>query len=179
MRIAGAATGFGTTRGDSARMSMKPLLYPPLTARAYGGFRFQRKGAKGAKMVEPSANLNCLAQEVVDAAFAVHKALGPGLLESTYEQRLVREFEYQNVPLRRQVNLPITYRGRPIEPGYRMDMMIDNSIIVEIKAVEKLLPIHEAQIDTYLKLSGRRLGFLINFNVPLIKHGIRRRIWSH
>ncbi|MBS0641363.1 MAG: GxxExxY protein [Acetobacteraceae bacterium] len=130
-------------------------------------------------MVEPSTNLNCLAQEVVDAAFTVHKALGPGLLESTYEQCLVREFEWRSVPLRRQAGLPIFYRGCPIEPGYRIDMLIDSRIILEIKAVETLLPIHEVQLDTYLKLSGCTLGFLINFNVPLIKHGIRRRIWSH
>lgn len=101
------------------------------------------------------------------------------MLESAYEQCLARELECRAVPLQRQVVLPIIYRGCAVEAGYRMDMLVSDMIVVEIKAVEKLLTIHEAQLDTYLKLSGYRLGLLINFNVPLIKYGIRRRIWSH
>jgi GxxExxY protein len=89
------------------------------------------------------------------------------------------EFESRAIQSRRQVILPIVYRGYTIEAGYRMDMVVGRLIIVEIKAVEKLLTVHKAQLDTYLKLSGFHLALLINFNVPLIKYGIRRRIWSH
>jgi GxxExxY protein len=139
----------------------------------------KRQAAKGAKMVEPSPEHDRLAHEVVDAAFSVHSTLGPGLLESAYEQCMAYGFESRAIQFRRQVILPIVYRGYEIEAGYRMDMVVGGRIIVEIKAVEKLLTIHEAQLDTYLKLPGFHLGLLINFNVPLIKYGIRRRIWSH
>jgi GxxExxY protein len=136
----------------------------------------KRQDAKGAKMVEPSAEHDLLAHEVVDAAFCVHSTLGPGLLESAYEQCMAYELDARDVPVRRQVLLPIDYRGYAIEAGYRMDMVVGGLIVVEIKAIEKLLTIHQAQLDTYLKLSGFRLGLLINFNVPLIKYGISRRI---
>ena len=130
-------------------------------------------------MVEPSPEHDLLAHEVVDAAFSVHRTLGPGLLESAYEQFMAYEFEARAISFRRQVILPIAYRGYTIETGYRMDMIVGGLIVVEIKSVEKLLPIHEAQLHTYLKLSGFHLGLLINFHVPLLKYGIKRRIWSH
>ena len=127
-------------------------------------------------MLEPSAQHDFAAREIVDAAFAVHSALGPGLLESVYEQCLFHELTMRELRISRQVVLPVTYRGVLIDAGYRIDLMVNDLVVVEVKAVEKLLPIHEAQLLTYLKLSQRRLGLLINFNSIRIKDGIRRLI---
>jgi GxxExxY protein len=129
-------------------------------------------------MSEPSPQHDHIARQVVDAAFTVHKALGPGLLESAYQQCVAYELAARQIPFRRQVGLPLVYRDHPIEVGYRMDLVVDEVVVVEIKAAERLLPVHEAQLHTYLMLSGLRLGLLINFNVVLIKHGIRRRIYG-
>ena len=129
-------------------------------------------------MNEPSAEHDRVARQVVDAAFAVHSALGPGLLESVYEQCLAYELSARGVPVQRQVAVPVTYRDVRIDAGFRMDMVVEGIVVVEIKAVERTLPIHEAQLLTYLKLSGNQVGFLINFNVPRIKDGIRRFIRS-
>ena len=115
---------------------------------------------------------------VVDAAFQVHTALGPGLLESVYEQCLVYELEARGIVFGRQVGLPVTYRNHRIDAGFRMDMVVGELIVVEVKAVEAILPVHEAQLRTYLKLSGYRVGLLINFNVALIKQGIRRQVYT-
>ena len=104
----------------------------------------------------------------------MHSALGPGLLESAYEQCLVSELTKRSVSVERQVRLPIFYGGDRIEAGYRMDMVVGERIVVEVKAVELILPIHQAQLLTYLKLSGHPLGLLINFNVTRIKEGIKR-----
>ena len=123
---------------------------------------------------EPTARHDLLAREVVDSAFAVHKALGPGLLESVYEQCLAYELHTRGIEARRQVAAPVIYREIRMDGGYRIDMVVADLVAVEIKAVERTLPIHEAQLLTYLKLSGHRLGLLINFNVPLIKQGITR-----
>lgn len=117
-----------------------------------------------------------VARTVVDAAFQVHRALGPGLLESTYEACLAQELEDRAIPYTRQVGLPLTYKGLVLETGYRLDLVVDDKVLVELKAVEALLPIHKAQTLTYLKLSGYRLGLLINFNVALIKDGIKRLV---
>ncbi|PPQ27292.1 GxxExxY protein [Rhodopila globiformis] len=127
-------------------------------------------------MLEPSLEHDVVARQIVDAAFAVHSVLGPGLLEAVYEQCLAYELETREIPFRRQVVLPICYRGRRIDAGFRMDMVVCELVVVEIKAVERLLPIHEAQLATYLRLSRLQLRLLINFNVILIKQGIRRRI---
>lgn len=115
-----------------------------------------------------------VARQIVDAGLKVHRVLGPGLLESAYEHCLAHEMTLRGVALRRQVVLPIPYEGEKLDAGFRLDMVIDERVIVEIKAVGKLAPIHEAQLLTYLKLSGLRLGFLMNFNVVLFKQGIRR-----
>jgi GxxExxY protein len=117
-----------------------------------------------------------LAKIAVNCAFRVHKNLGPGLLESVYEVCLAHELKNQSVSFDRQPNLPILYEGISLDAGLRLDFVIGNSLIVELKAVESLLPIHTAQILTYLKLTGIRLGLLINFNVALIKDGIHRII---
>ena len=129
-------------------------------------------------MIEPTAEHEFLAQQVVDSSFAVHSALGPGLLESVYEQCLAAELGIRNIPFSRQVSIPIVYKDVRIDAGFRMDLVVGGLLAVEIKAVEKSLPIHEAQLLTYLKLSGLRLGLLINFNVVLIKTGIRRLVSS-
>ena len=122
----------------------------------------------------PSTGHDEIARQVVDAAFAVHVALGPGLLESVYEQCLAYELETRNLRVARQVALPVQYREIRLDAGFRIDLIVNDLVIVEIKAIEKTLPIHEAQLLTYLKLSALRLGLLINFNVPKIKDGIRR-----
>jgi len=123
---------------------------------------------------EPSPEKDRAASQIVDAAFAVHVTLGPGLLESVYEQCLNYELELRGLLVRRQVQQPIVYKHLTFNTGFRLDMVVGECIVVEVKAVEKLLPIHEAQLPTYLRLSGFRLGFLLNFNVPVMKAGIRR-----
>jgi GxxExxY protein len=112
----------------------------------------------------------------VDAGFKVHRTLGPGLLESVYERCVVRELEIRGVAVRRQVSLPIVYEGMTLEAGYRLDLVVEDAIILEVKAVEALTRLHEAQLLTYLRLSGKRLGFLMNFNTVLFKDGVRRII---
>jgi GxxExxY protein len=113
---------------------------------------------------------------VLDAAFAVHRTLGPGLLESTYELCLEHELRQRGHEALRQVPLPVVYDAIKLEAGYRIDLLVDGAVIVEVKSIEALAPVHEAQVLTYLKLSGRRLGYLINFNVALLKQGIKRMI---
>jgi GxxExxY protein len=115
-----------------------------------------------------------LAKAVLDAAFAVHTELGAGLLESAYEACLSFELNARGTAHQCQVELPVTYRGQRVDAGYRLDMLVNNDVIVELKSVESLLPVDEAQLLTYLKLSGLRLGLLLNFNVPHLKDGIRR-----
>jgi GxxExxY protein len=129
-------------------------------------------------MIEPTPECDAVARQIVDSAFAVHRSLGPGLLESVYEQCLGCELTARGVVVERQVAVPVVYRNMRIDAGFRMDMVVGGLVVVEIKAVEGLLPIHHAQILTYLKLAGYRLGLLINFNVPLLKSGIRRVIRS-
>lgn len=119
---------------------------------------------------------NQIATLVVDAAFKVHSELGPGLLESTYEACLCYELLQKNLMTEKQVPLPVVYHGIKLECGYRIDVLVNKRIIIEIKSVEALNDVHMAQILTYLKLSECKLGFLINFNVKLIKHGIKRII---
>lgn len=116
---------------------------------------------------------------VVDAAIQVHTHLGPGLLESVYEQCLAHELKKRGLTVLRQVVQPIYYDGIELESGLRLDMLIENLAIVELKAVEALLPVHEAQLLSYLRLSGKRLGFILNFNVPLMRDGILRRVITH
>lgn len=113
---------------------------------------------------------------VLDAAFKVHKALGPGLLESVYETTLTYELRKSGAQVETQVTIPIIYDEIKLESGYRLDMCVENCVILEIKAVEIMNPVYEAQLMTYLRLSGIRLGFLINFNVPLLKDGINRMV---
>jgi len=116
------------------------------------------------------------AATVVDAALEVHATLGPGLLESAYEHALAFELESRGCAVRRQAPLPVTYKGVKLDAGYRIDLLVDEAVILEIKSVDALGPIHQAQLLTYLKLSRCRLGFLMNFNVPLMKQGLKRMV---
>jgi GxxExxY protein len=121
-----------------------------------------------------SAAADIAGRAIVDAGLKVHRALGPGLLESAYERCLAHELISRGLVVRNQVPLPIVFEGLEIEAGYRLDLLVNDLVIVEVKAVDALAPIHEAQLLTYLKLSGCRLGFLMNFNVKLLKQGVRR-----
>jgi GxxExxY protein len=120
--------------------------------------------------------VNRVTGEVIGAGIEVHKALGPGLLESAYEECLCRELSLREVPFERQRALPVAYKGLRLDCGYRLDLLVADRVVVEIKAVERLLPIHDAQLITYLKLGGWNVGLLMNFNVPILKRGIRRRV---
>jgi GxxExxY protein len=117
-----------------------------------------------------------IAKHIVDAAFQVHKELGPGLLESIYETCFCHELAKSGVKFERQVLLPVVYDGITFDEGLRLDVLVDKYVICELKAVDKLMPVHTAQVLSYLKLTNKRLGFLINFNVPIIKTGIKRII---
>ncbi len=128
--------------------------------------------------MELSSEHNRVSGVIVDSAFAVHQALGPGLLESVYEQCLAVELRARGLAVAQQVSQPVTYRDVRVDAGFRLDLLIEDLVVVEVKAAERLLPVHEAQLLTYLKLSRRQLGLLINFNVPLIKDGIRRIVRS-
>ncbi|NLG26374.1 MAG: GxxExxY protein [Chloroflexi bacterium] len=129
-------------------------------------------------MLEPiDAATERVAAAIVDAAYHVHRALGPGLLESVYETCLAHELSKRGIDVQRQVVLPIVYDGVTLESGLRLDMVVGGCVVVELKAVEVLLPVHKAQVLAYLRLSGHRLGILLNFNVALIKEGIRRIVF--
>lgn len=118
--------------------------------------------------------LNELTYKIIGCAYDVHKALGPGLLESTYEKCLCFELEKLGIKYEKQKELPINYKGMTIDNGYRIDIMVEDKIVIELKSVEILQPIHSAQLMTYLKLSQKKLGLLINFNVTNLQNGIRR-----
>ena len=120
--------------------------------------------------------LNDLTEKIIGAAIDVHRELGPGLLESTYEACMLFELAERGLSVDRQKALPVVYRDVRIDCGYRIDLLVEDLVIVELKAVAELQPIHEAQLLSYLKLSGRHVGLLINFNVKLLKSGIRRLV---
>ena len=113
---------------------------------------------------------------IIGAAIEVHRNLGPGLLESAYEECLCHELHLRGLDFKRQVELPLLCKGLKLDCGYKLDLIVQDQVILELKAVEKLLPIHEAQLLTYLRLTGKRVGLLINFNVPLLTQGIIRRV---
>ncbi|MCW2118159.1 GxxExxY protein [Flavobacterium sp. 7A] len=115
-----------------------------------------------------------LAKEIFLASLEVHKIMGPGLLESVYEMCLLRELQLRNISAECQVAIPLQFKGFNLSKEYRIDILVEKQIIIELKSVGSILPVHEAQIISYLKLADKRMGFLINFNVPLIKSGFRR-----
>lgn len=123
-----------------------------------------------------SPHLNELTYTTIGAAIEVHRALGPGLLESSYRECLCRELLLRGVTFQRECGLPLQYKGIRLECGYRIDLLVDNCVVVEIKSVAVLAPIHDAQLLTYLRLGGWKVGLLINFNVVVLKDGIRRRV---
>ena len=127
---------------------------------------------------EPDEYLDKLAERILDAAFKVHRTLGPGLLESVYECCMLFELHRHGLQTQSQVHLPVNYDGCKIDAGLRLDLLVEDLIIVEIKAVEGLLPVHHAQVLTYLKLTDRQLGLLINFNEAKLSTGIKRVILS-
>lgn len=117
-----------------------------------------------------------LTDRIIGAAIEVHKILGPGLLESAYQVCMEHESTLRNIPFERLVVLPLNYKGLDLDAGYVIDLVYDKRVIVELKAVERVIPVHEAQLLTYMKLTGIRVGLLLNFNVPVLKDGIYRRV---
>jgi GxxExxY protein len=119
-------------------------------------------------------DINVISGEIVNAAITVHRNLGPGLLESVYELCLMKELMDQGIFVQRQLFLPVVYKGQELDQQFRIDILVERTILIEVKSSEGILPVHEAQVLTYLKLSEKKLALLINFNVPLLKNGIRR-----
>ncbi|NCO38922.1 MAG: GxxExxY protein [Armatimonadetes bacterium CG_4_10_14_3_um_filter_66_18] len=120
--------------------------------------------------------LNRISEAIIGAAIEVHRALGPGLLESAYEACLAFELAQRGVSVKQQEPLPVVYKDVKLECGYRLDLLVQDAVIVEIKAVDRLAPIHDAQVLSYLKLAGLNLGLLINFNVKVLTNGVRRKV---
>lgn len=125
-------------------------------------------------MVKKFAHEDEASREIIGVAIEVHKQLGPGLLESVYEDCTEHEFILRQMPYERQKKMPILYKGTPVGDGLRVDFLVGGLVVVELKAVEALTPLHTAQLITYLKLTGCKLGFILNFNVPVMRDGIRR-----
>jgi GxxExxY protein len=121
-------------------------------------------------------HLNTLSSQIIGAAIEVHKTIGPGLLESAYEECLCHELKIRGIVFERQKSLPVTYKDVQLDCGYRLDVVVDNQIILELKSCEHIEPIHKAQLLTYLRLAGLSLGLLLNFNVPVMKDGIVRTV---
>lgn len=119
-----------------------------------------------------------LTERIIGSAIEVHKALGPGLLESAYESCLCHELQFRGISFQRQVPQDVVYKGFTVDCGYRLDLIVEERVILELKAVERLVPIHEAQLITYLRLSGIKVGLLMNFNIPALRDGIVRRVLS-
>jgi GxxExxY protein len=124
--------------------------------------------------VEKDHSVRILTQQIIGAAIEVHRALGPGLLESAYETCLCHELTLRQIPFDRQKQLPVIYKGIEVECGYILDLLVADTVVVEIKAVEQFLPVHQAQVLSYLRLGGWEIGLLINFHVPVLRQGIRR-----
>ena len=124
-------------------------------------------------------HINQLTHEVIGASIEVHRQLGPGLLESAYRKCLCRELMLRGIPYKKEEPLPLEYKGIRLECGYRVDILVDGLVAVEVKSIQALAPIHEAQLLTYLRVGGWRLGLLINFNVEILKNGIRRKIMGY
>jgi GxxExxY protein len=118
-----------------------------------------------------------LTRRIIGAAIEVHRQLGPGLLESAYEECLCKELALRGISYERQKAVAVIYKGAKLECGYRIDLLVENRVVVELKAIEQIAPIHEAVVLTYLKLSNKNVGLLVNFHVPVLKDGIRRYLW--
>jgi GxxExxY protein len=127
-------------------------------------------------MLQTKEQYDELTGRIIGCAIEVHKELGPGLIESVYEVCFAEELIKDGLQIKRQVSLPVFYKGRALNKEFIIDLLIEDSVVVELKSIELILPVHEAQLVTYLKLSDKKIGLLINFNVPVLKDGIRRRI---
>jgi GxxExxY protein len=125
---------------------------------------------------DQNTKLNNISGQIVDSAIAVHRELGPGLLESTYQACLAYELRSRGLNVQSEIGLPVVYRDVDLDVGYRLDMLVDDEVIVEIKSIDKLAPIHDAQLLSYLKLSNKKLGLFINFNISRVKDGIKRLV---
>jgi GxxExxY protein len=141
------------------------------TAEAQGTATTHHGGTEAVMLIDGH-----LTDSILAAAIEVHRTLGPGLLESAYEECLCHELTLRGLAYRRQVALPLNYKGVEVECGYRMDLLVQDAVILELKCVEKITGIHEAQLLTYLRLSGMKVGLLINFNVPALRQGIARKV---
>jgi GxxExxY protein len=117
-----------------------------------------------------------LPERIIGAAIEVHRELGPGLLESAYEECLCHELHLRNIPFARQVAVPVKYKGISLDCGYRLDLLVNDCVVVELKCVDKLLPIHSAQLLTYLKLTGKHVGLILNFHAPILVEGLVRKV---
>lgn len=125
---------------------------------------------------KPFAAEDLVRNQIIGAAIAVHRAMGPGLLESVYHECMLIELADAGIDVRTEVSVPMVYKNRTLKSRLRLDLLVNDLVIVEIKATDKLLPIHDAQLLTYLRLTGKRLGLLLNFNLPVLKDGIRRLV---
>ena len=123
-------------------------------------------------------DINKTTEAIIGAAIEVHRHLGPGLLESAYEECLCEELGLRKIPFKRQILLPVIYKGKKLDVGYRIDLLVNDEVIVELKAVEAILPIHEAQTLTYMRLGGWKVGLILNFNVTALKKGIKRLVYK-
>jgi GxxExxY protein len=134
----------------------------------------RRKGAKGAKKVQTKVFLDELSHKVIGASIEVHRLLGPGLLETIYIECLASELAEQGVAVKREVSVPIRYKGKELSKPLRLDLLVEDCLIVEAKSVDALIPVHSAQLLTYLKMTELKLGLLLNFNVEVMRQGIKR-----
>lgn len=168
------ASGTPCGRCDACQIRLKGFTDAGLTDPVLYQRNALPQSTQRTRREEKTADTNRISGEIVDAAMTVHRALGPGLLESAYEACLVRELLNRGLQVSRQVPLPIVFNGQVIETGYRLDLLVEQNVIVELKCVEQISPVHRAQLLSYLKLSGKPLGLLINFHVKLLKEGITR-----
>ncbi|HEV8215247.1 MAG TPA: GxxExxY protein [Gemmatimonadaceae bacterium] len=160
-------------RGNPEMVVVAPVR-GTLSGRLYYYSPQSRGSAEDRRGMIDVNRLNQISGEVVDASIQVHTALGPGLLESSYEACLACELRERGLSVRTQVALPLVYKGIRLDQGYRIDILVEESVVVEIKTILGFHPVHEAQLITHLKLSGHRLGLLLNFHVPLMRDGIKR-----
>ena len=130
-------------------------------------------------VIDMSLEDNKLTQAIMDSLFQVHSAMGPGLIESVYEECLCHELATRGIPYEKQKTVALNYKGHQLGNGLKLDVLVDKKVVIELKSCDAILPVHKAQLMTYLKLTGLPIGFLVNFNVPLIKNGVQRFVNQH